>query len=300
MSMFGPLGGFDASVGPRKADRLQPVAMASSYETAPVTFRSPPVIEVALAVQFQPGVFDTTRILGQFWPLVREDYPRLEQQPALPPQTVEFGPTPPVQVEMLPGPPAPRFWFLTEGGERLLQVQPDRVIFNWRKTSDTDQYPRYRELRPEFERHFNALLGLLTEEERSGLRPTWCEVTYVNHILGDNFGRSPSLGEVLTVVEDPTPSQSLHELEDAQLLQRFRLTGDSGSEPVGRLHVTTAPAVRNVDQRPLLALTLVARLRPAEATPEGALASLDRCRDVIVRGFRDLTMPSMHERWGIE
>lgn len=90
------------------------------------------------------------------------------------------------------------------------------------------------------------------------------------------------------------------ELEDAQLLQRFRLTDEAGTEPVGRLHVTAAPAVRNIDQRPLLSLSLVARLRAIEATPEGALASLDRGRDVIVRGFRDLTMPSMHERWGIE
>jgi uncharacterized protein (TIGR04255 family) len=274
--------------------------MASSYETAPVTFRSPPVIEVALAVQFQPGVLDTTRILGQFWPLISGEYPRLEPQPAFPPQTEEFGRPSPVQIEMLAGPPAPRFWFLSEAGERLVQVQSDRVIFNWRKTDDADQYPRYRELRPEFERHFTELLGLLTADEQAEVRPTWCEVTYVNHILGETDTQPPSLGEVLTVVEDPAASASLPELEDAQLLQRFRLTDEAGTEPVGRLHVTAAPAVRNIDQRPLLSLSLVARLRAIEATPEGALASLDRGRDVIVRGFRDLTMPSMHERWGIE
>ncbi len=275
------------------------MATGGSYETAPVSFRNPPVIEVALSVQFEPALFNSTKTLGDFWPLVRAEYPQLDQQPSFPPQTEDFGPPRPLQVEMMAAPPPPRYWFVSDSGERLIQVQPDRLVFNWRKTDDAEQYPRYRELRPEFESRLHQLLDVLTEEERSSIHPTWCEVTYVNHILGDTDSHSPSLGEVLTTVTDPPAEWSLPEIEDAQLLQRFRITGAAG-EPVGRLHVTAAPGVRNLDQRPLLALTLVARTRPEEGTAEGALASVDRGRELIVRGFSDLTTPEMHEKWGLE
>jgi hypothetical protein len=45
------------------------------HGVAPVTFRDPPVIEVALGVQFEGRITDDARTLGDFWPRIRDEYP---------------------------------------------------------------------------------------------------------------------------------------------------------------------------------------------------------------------------------
>ena len=46
--------------------------------------------------------------------------------------------------------PAPRFWFVNESGNELVQVQRDRFIRNWRKTEGQPGYPSYDNLREAF------------------------------------------------------------------------------------------------------------------------------------------------------
>ncbi len=270
------------------------------YEQEPVSFRDPPVIEVALSIQFDRPITHPARTLGEFWPLIRDDFPGLQEQPALPAQREEFGLVVGPQVEFMMQPPAPRYWFVSGDDTRLIQLQPDRIMYNWRKTHPAQEYPRYRQLRPDFERFLHMLLELLAEDERSLARPDWCEVTYVNHILpGDGEKTRPPLHEVVRVVEAPPPSPPGIELEDVQLTQRYLLKKEGASAPSGRLHVTAVPAVRNADQMPMYALTLVARGQ-AGGSVEGALAFIDQGRELIVTTFRDITTPSMHGRWGLE
>lgn len=270
------------------------------HEDAPVTFRDPPVTEVALSIQFDGPVTAPARTLGEFWSLIREEFPGLQEQPALPPQREEFGVVPGPQVEFLMQPPAPRYWFISEDETRLIQIQPDRLIYNWRQTQDGQTYPRYAQLRPDFERFLHLLLDLLPPEERETARPDWAEVTYVNHILpGENEETRPPLHEILQVVEPPPSSPAGVDLEDVQLVQRYVLTKEGAPSPLGRLHLTAIPAIRNTDQKPIYALTLVARGQ-AGGSVEGALAFLDEGRELIVTTFRDITTSSMHERWGLE
>lgn len=265
-------------------------------EDAPVNFQDPPVIEVALGVQFEGRVTDDARTLGLFWPRIRDEYPQLEHHPALPPQTEEFGQAPrEPSFEILSEPPATRYWFLSADGDRIVQLQPDRLLFNWRKTGPEAEYPRYEELRPQFERHLETLLALLGEEET--VTPTWCEVNYVNHITGAPGEPRLGLDEILVLL-DPPPAEVVPELEDQSLSQRYLIR--DGEQLVGRLHLSATPQVRLVDQAQLYAISLAARLQPSEPTIEGALAALNVGRDLIVHTFRDVTHPTMHERWGLE
>lgn len=276
-------------------------ASPSPKEQAPVTFRDPPVVEVALSIQFESAITGAARTLGEFWPLVRGEFPNLEEQPAMPPQREEFQVVvgrPPVEVMVQP--PAPRYWFISADDTRLIQVQPDRLIYNWRKRGEGQQYPRYRQLRPDFERYLRVLLDLLSPEERGVARPDWCEVTYVNHILpGEGEETRPPLHEVLTTIQEPPPLAPGLELEEVQLVQRYLLTREESTAPSGRLHLTAVPAIRNVDQVPIYVLTLVARGQ-AGGSVEGALAFVDEGRELIVKTFRDTTTESMHRRWGLE
>lgn len=264
---------------------------------APVTFHDPPVIEVALGVQFGGRVTDDARTLGEFWPRIRDQFPALEHHPAIPPQIEEFGAGSPVpSFEISSEPPATRYWFKGADGDQVVQLQPDRLLFNWRKAGPEAEYPRYEQLRPQFGAHLTTLLGLLDEDEQA--TPTWCEVNYVNHVAGDSADAPrPGLHEVLTLVNAP-PESVEPELEDQSLAQRYLIRRDG--EPAGRLHLSAGPQIRLVDGAELHVISLAVRLPPTAPTIEGVLETLDVGRELIVQTFRDVTRPTMHERWRLE
>src|SRR6266849_9126856 len=131
-------------------------------------FDNPPVVEVASSVQFGtiPGL-DAVR-LGLLWSAYRDDYPRTEQYPPLPHEIESFGAPSPSQVMFsMASMISPRCWFLNgEKGTRMLQVQHDRFVLNWRKLDiDEEQYPHYDEaLRPLFVKEYGRFERFLREE----------------------------------------------------------------------------------------------------------------------------------------
>jgi uncharacterized protein (TIGR04255 family) len=266
-----------------------------------VTFATPPVNEVALSVQFQSPVLDDVGLLADYWPAIRADFPRHEKQPPLPPMQEDFARPPQsgFQFQLLQAPPQPRYWFLSTDGVTLVQVQSDRFALNWRQQKGDEEYPRYRVLRPEFERRYDAFLDVA---RAGGVQPepTWCELTYINHVdaPGAAEGAHGPLARVLRALSRDPASSTLPPVEDTALQQRFLLLTEEG-EPVGRLYLAATPAFRNEDGAPIYVLTLVVRGRPAEPTMQGVLRFFDRGRDLIVQGFKESTTDEMHKVWGL-
>ena len=151
----------------------------------PVTFERPPVGEVALSVQMGQPVTDDSLTLGEFWPRVRDKYPSLETQPPLPPMTEDFSPGAVPQIAFQLIRPSSRLWLLTADSTELIQVQPDRFGYNWRKEPADAPYPRYRYLREQFLSAFSTFVAAISEKGRT-ISPTWCEVTYLNPIAGSD------------------------------------------------------------------------------------------------------------------
>jgi len=271
-------------------------ASVPPFDTSLVDFENPPVVEVALGIQFEEPVTSDGRTLGRFWPTVREDYPRLEQQPGLPPQSEEFGPPAPPSFEFLTGPPPARHWLLNEPGDWLIQLQPDRIMLNWRRVSEGHEYPRYEALRPLLRTHLDTLLGLPDGPNADQAKPDWVDVTYVNQVVSGSASEYPSLSSILTLISDSP--DSLPPIEHSTFTQQHVVR--NGDEPVGRLHITAQPGIRNADRKPLYTITLVARLKVSEPTLDGAFTALDGGRALVVETFRDITEPSMHAEWGIE
>jgi uncharacterized protein (TIGR04255 family) len=267
--------------------------------TERVSFENPPLNEVVFSVQFESDVIDEVGILARFLGKVEDRYPRLEKQPPVAPATETFDqpPQPAIQFQLLSGPPSHRYWFLSPDGTLIVQVQADRLMFNWRQVQGDEEYPRYETLCPEFVR----LLGLFVESLPDGVdaKPAWCELQYINPIpvAGDALGTHGQLARILNyLVRDP-PREALPPVEDTQLQQRFRITGSDGS-PSGRLYVTAVPGLRQSDMQPAYVLTLLARGKPdTEAVPDGVVGFLDRAHDLIVHGFVEVTTAEMHAEW---
>src|SRR4030042_1345777 len=88
-------------------------------------FVSPPVVEVALSVQFESLGKLRTPQLGSLWQEFRDRFPVTEEPPPLDAVVERFG-APRVRkgvarIEMLESPPTPRCWFLNEAGTELIQ-----------------------------------------------------------------------------------------------------------------------------------------------------------------------------------
>ena len=265
-------------------------------------FERPPVVEVALAVQYEPLSELRTPQIGLLWQKFREHLPKLEEHAPLDSVVERFGvPGPPqtnVRLEMMPKPPVPRCWFVNEAGTELIQVQQDRFIHNWRKVGEGNEYPRYEHVRETFSRRLQTFERFCQEENVGALVPNQCEVTYVNHIVaGAGWERHGDLGNVLTLFTPTYNDSFLPELEGARLACRYVIPDEQG-QPLGRLHIAVDGAYRRTDNQPMLLLNMVARGRPAGGGIDGVLRFMDIGREWVVRGFAAVTTEQMHKTWG--
>ncbi|MCH8270486.1 MAG: TIGR04255 family protein, partial [Planctomycetes bacterium] len=141
-------------------------AVNANPETLP-EFDDPPVVEVALSVQFE-SLEITPAHLGLIALAMRENgYNRIELKPPLSQVFEYFGPPPPPEskVTFEIGPPPPRHWFVNDDSSELVQLQQDRLIQNWRKVPGSKPYPRFETIRPKFEKQARDLIVFIDREQ---------------------------------------------------------------------------------------------------------------------------------------
>lgn len=262
-------------------------------------FGEPPVVEVALSVQFEPVSTLRAPQLGVLWTTeFRDRFPNTQDHAPLDAVVEQFGGPRPAHVDVRfeVQPPMPRCWFLNPEGTELVQIQQDRFVRNWRKVGGGEKYPRYERIRESFQSDLARFAAFLARENLGGLRLNQCEVTYVNHIPACDAWRSH--GEMDRVVRLAAHHQTafLPRAESTQLSTRYVIGGADGIS-IGRLHVNVQPAFRAQDQQPLFVLTMTARGRPDGQAVQDAFAFLDRGREWIVRGFAEITTDAMHKVW---
>jgi uncharacterized protein (TIGR04255 family) len=258
-------------------------------------FENPPVVETVLSVQFESLSAIHTAHLGLLWERFRAQFPKVEERPPLDPVFEQFPenlrPRLGLHLEAFEKPPVPRLWFVTENGNEMIQVQPDRFIKNWRKERNDEQYPRYEAGKNFFERDFNVFQEFLLENHLGTPHVNQCEVTYVNHIVAGGGKRGfGDFSEVFSFWNSPCagiPGIG----EDSRTHARF-IIPDAEGKPVGRLHVDVQPAIRTSDNRPMYVFQLTARGQVGES-----FEFFDLGRRWIVKSFAALTTARMHEVW---
>jgi uncharacterized protein (TIGR04255 family) len=263
-------------------------------------FSRPPLYELVLSIQFPRQIRSID--LGAIWRLFRKQYPRVEEQPPLPPVYEKFGlppqPAESPQFVLSATPEVPRCWFIDREGNELLQVQSDRLIHNWRQNDPEATYPRYEPVRRKFEREVRRIDTFLGAEGLESIRPNQCEVSYINHIwLGENVELDDKLDQIFTVWQEAYSNDYLERIERAQFGMAYTISGER-SEPFGRLHVQVQPAVVRSTFRRIIQFTLTVRGKPQNDTVESAFEWLDKGREVVVRSFAALTREAMHKMWG--
>ena len=261
-------------------------------------FAQPPVDETALSLQFAPISGFNVPHFGLYWQRIRSEYQRFEIQQPIPSVTEQLQSNAPIGRQLglaFLELPEIRCWFLDQTGNRLVQVQRDRFVHNWRKISGSEQYPRYPTLRASLEKEWRCFCDFLKDEKLERPKINQCEVTYVNNIEYDKGWSSyGELDKVIATLAIPkTKGRFLPNPERVSMQVTYRLEGDAG-----RLYVAFSPVIRGRDGKEVLQMTLTARGAPKSSSELDAFDWLDLGRKWVVRGFADFTTTEMHKIWG--
>lgn len=277
---------------------IEPREAASESRPFP-EFERPPVVEVAVSVQFNAPILSTPQIILR-WSQVRDRLPHYDQASPLPATIEEFGGPrePRLQVQLSDSPPSPRLLLMNEAKTAVVQIQENRFGYSWRKLKPEDEYPRYRKIRNDFEHELAEFREFLTAEGLAPLSADQCEVTYVNHVFPEEawFDHS-ELGKVIPSVAPRLTEGFLPPPEEARYAARYVIRSKNDT-PLARLHVSAEPGYLLANKTPLFLLKLTVRGAPQSPDTPGILETLDLGHEWIVRGFATLTSSEMHHAWG--
>jgi uncharacterized protein (TIGR04255 family) len=250
------------------------------------SFDNPPLVEMALGAEFSPLEQWGIPHFGLFWSLIRGKYPDFNV--VYPPTQVQ-----PWQVVPIFGPMPVRCQFLTQDRTHLIQIQNDRVFYNWQRPPGGGEYPRYVTIRPNFEEEWSKFTQFLESENLDQPSVQVCEVTYVNHLeQGQDWQTLSDLPDVLTWWRG-MPSSAPVSSPTAISLDAVYPLPDAD----GQLRIQVQPGLRNADAKQILQVALTARSKPASSQIQSVLACLDSNHEAVVRTFVDLTSNQMHKLW---
>jgi uncharacterized protein (TIGR04255 family) len=255
----------------------------SVYKSGLPDFTRPPLVEVAVGLMFEPLEISPIT-LAQLYSQWQEDYPSFEEHPAIPSSPSVPGLIFEVSV------PRVRFWFLNNSG-RLIQVQRDRLIVNWRKEAASAAYPRYGSLRVELEKRVTQFSEFLESRHKGPLRPNAIEVTYVNQV--PLAGKSPNLSDIVALLQSAPKDVGLP--VETNLSVRF----DVSSQLERKSAALVINAQRSPTVDPPLAVLQLSCSIPVYDLPD-AFDALDKARYHVVQSFQSVTTDKMHDEWGIE
>lgn len=254
------------------------------------SYAAPPVVEVVCGVTFDavPG-FDVP-LVGRFWADKLPSFVAGGDQVPLAPELEVLGRGPGV-VYMGSAFPMPRSWLISPEGNKVVQIQRDRLLCNWRKTEERHEYPRFDAVSGFFRDTLRDFETFVEMNCKQRIVPRQFELTYVNH-LAVSKEKATQVGDIGGTLPDVawrrTAGRWLPEPEDAEFNFLFLLPDDAG-----RLRVKVQTAQLLKDRASVVVLDLTARGFGADRD-----AWFELAHTWIVKGFEDMVSPEMNPTWG--
>ncbi len=251
-----------------------------------VSFSRPPVVEVVYGAQFHALPLQTVHY-GRFWDRIRQTYQKTLDVPPLP--SILETPAGQSAVGIFTVSPLPdlrRVFFVDEEHGRMLQLQPNRFHHNWRRRTDVEPYPRFRELRPQFVDRWREFLTFLEDEGLPPPHVTQGEMTYINQMPFGELWDDAGLARLFPWLTPRNPA--LPAAPGVEVALHFE-----APELHGRVHITIGMATPPKDGQRVVQMELTAR-----GAPDNLEQWLVAARSAIVRSFVELTGADAHAHWG--
>lgn len=264
-----------------------PLSWQGAAVSVTVQFENPPVVETAIGVQFPELPEFRAGHFGLYWETIKERFKRIEDKPRLPEVMESFPrrlPLGEMEFRVSQAVGAQRAWYVADDETQLIQLQPNRFLFNWRGRSG-QKYPSYDGNSEVFLREFEAFRLFC---ERQGMEqpvPQLCEVTYVNHIVPEAGESAIELfGRVLCGLRWESVDGWLPAPESVSFNRVYVIANNRG-----RLYAEAAIGVRLREKQEFVQLHLTARVNCNSGGRSDFVESLRLAHDWIVNGFVSMT-----------
>lgn len=266
-------------------------------EKSLVEYSRPPLIETVYSVQFEP-LGGSSSLLAQFWQVVKDEFPSMEDQPALANVIEPEFLTPQFQPLRIQFDQNSRLFMTSANKSFVLQLQRDRFVLNWRRVSPQMEYPRFGGIYPRFEVLLDKLKKFTETQGLGQVVQNQFELTYVNIVDQKNgLERVTMNGLFVDHLRSATGEDRFLPLpENLNWQSSFPLP-----DRQGRLHISAATAymVQNLEQGPVMRVDLTARGIGKDRSDSGRRDWFNLAHRWIVLGFADImSLDVQKECWG--
>lgn len=247
-----------------------------------------PLIETVFGISFPMLKEFRSPHFGLFWELIRESYPICQEvHPLAPPissaQTITLSAIPPLS----------RLWFLNSDNDRLIQVQSDRFISNWKRKNAAEKYVGYETCKARFLENFKIFQTFLDKESLGSVDTGRLEISYVNHIPQHLIYPSQvQMRDVVSLLDFSSWSNDDKLPVPKNFTCQFHVEMPHN---LGEL-VINVSTIRRIDNpEPLLDVSLTFSRQYANLTTEELGGQFDEAHEWIVNGFKKLTSDKVRE-----
>ena len=256
-------------------------------------FTNPPVEEVVFDLHFERLSSVQFVHLAEIWNLYKADFPNVQEMPPLPPSIEDF--EAPLQQQNLAFKVSnevnfPRLWFLAEDDASLIQFQPDRFIYNWRKREASPQYPSYSRISPLFKELVRQFSSWIEDELDAEFKILQIELRYINSISHQDLQR---LDEIFSIFD---------RLSIAMEGLQFSSVQPVHSDPdrrVGRILTELNSSLSDNDNSHIHWLSLTGKGKPDSESLVDAMKLMDIMHDVLTNHFIEISTDKAKRIWGI-
>lgn len=260
-------------------------------------FNDPPVVELVLGAQFSPLTKLTTGHYGLFWNQLGEEWTSPSDGPPLDDQFEQFDRSllaklRGLEIRLEPVRVPSRFMLGHRSDDRLLQIQPSRFHFNWRKRDDF--YPSYRRLIAEFEEMFERFESFVQSAGLGRVAVNQWELTYIDAFAQDHYWKTPEDWSSFL----PGLFGSLRVAEGLVLETRAAEWRYEIPPNRGRLHITARPGRMPSSESAALLLEMTARGPVGRGGASTLREGLDWGHDAAVGTFLTVASDDVKTRWG--
>lgn len=258
------------------------------------TFTNPPLTEVICGVVFKKLTKFAIPHVGLLW---QEYQPAFQNFLEVPPleEPQESATENSVFMQELSGIPLPRFWFITNQDDEVIQIQNDRFLYNWKPGNDPTQYPRLESIYGKFQGAYEKFETFITESDLGTLDFIAYELTYSNTISAESgyFGVE-SLASIV-----PGMAGQISTL-DGQVPVGVRCFTRYDIEEIGGFGLIEVRTFKKKDTLvPGLFLMLTVKGYPVDPLSMSRTAWFQKAREWISRNFTDITSSEVQTNyWG--
>ena len=257
-----------------------------------IEFRNPPVVEVVCGAAFGSLPRFSTPYVGLFWQAIKQEFGEIQETGLL--HTVGSGE---MRLDLGAAMPWPRVLLTSQDEHELIQLQKDRFIYNWKRSSDDTDYITFARIYPNFRKWFGEFRSFVDSEQLGDLEFRQFELTYVNHI--PYSVATPIVGEfptdvLLDHIRDIGTSRELPAPTGFNWRTQYELPDETGT-----LSVTAQPGIRKTDEEKLIRLDISVHGITTDTSDDGVHGWFGLAHDWIIKCFLEVTSVEMqNQAWG--